>query len=217
MIYLYKMDFKSILNNVCCDHRVKDGCVDLKNPEHIFALQEHLENAGYNIDEILEKTSVLFEKGRFPERQAYNKDGILVTFPTPEYKAKAIDKGTHFAENPKKANANIFSVPDSQNPTSPSATLPVATDAQPEKPQEPTGAIPVDTELKDKEVTEPKVDDRTPLEKKVDGQVVQSMLTGDPIQVPIVNEDIMWSISKNGSINYNVGNGKVINFKVSVV
>jgi hypothetical protein len=102
--------------------------LDLKNEDHVFILQEYLEKAGYNIDEIVEKTAKLFEAGRFPDRQAYNKDGILVTFPNKQYRDRAVNKGTHFAENPKKAQANIFKADGEQG-------VDTQTDSEPSKKQ----------------------------------------------------------------------------------
>jgi hypothetical protein len=63
---------------------------------------------GLNKDDACEVTNLIAEKGKYPERQAYNKNGLLVTFPTPEYKARAIAKGTHFEKNPKVAQSNLF-------------------------------------------------------------------------------------------------------------
>ncbi len=103
------MNFKSLVNEIGCDSRIKNGTLDLKNEDHVFVLQEYLEKAGYDINEIVEKTARLFEAGRFPERQAYNKDGILVTFPNKQYRDRAVNKGTHFAENPKRHKL-IFSL-----------------------------------------------------------------------------------------------------------
>lgn len=166
------MNFKSVLNDVCCDNRIKDGVIDLKNEDHVFVLQEYLENIGFDINTIVEKTAQLFEAGKFPDRQAYNKDGILVTFPSKEYRDRAVNKGTHFAENPKKAQANIFTEPPA--------------DVQPE---EPKGAVPVDTEL-EKDIEDEKEDgyeDRTPLQKVVDAQSVDSILTGE---TPLVNYSV---------------------------
>lgn len=166
------MNFKSVLNDVCCDNRIKNGVIDLKNEDHVFVLQEYLENAGFDIDTIVEKTAKLFEAGRFPERQAYNKNGILVTFPNKEYRDRAVNKGTHFAENPKKAQANIFTEPQ--------------TDV---KPEEPRGAVTVDTEL-EKDVEDEKRDavkDRTSLEKTVDAQSVDNILKGE---TPLVNYSV---------------------------
>jgi len=44
------MNFKSVLNDVCCDSRIKNGTIDLKNEDHVFVLQEYLEKAGFDIE-----------------------------------------------------------------------------------------------------------------------------------------------------------------------
>ena len=168
------MNFKSVLNDVCCDNRIKNGVIDLKNADHVFVLQEYLEKVGFDIETIVNKTAQLFEAGRFPERQAYNKDGILVTFPNKEYRDRAINKGTHFAENPKKGETNIFTQPP--------------TDIE-QKPEEPKGSVPIDTELGKKadDESEDSYEDRTPKEKVVDAQSVDYILTGE---TPLVNYSV---------------------------
>lgn len=166
------MNFKSLINDVCCDARIKSGVFDLKNAEHVFVLQEYLEKSGYNINEIADKTAGLFEAGRFPERQAYNKDGILVTFPNKAYRDRAVNKGTHFAENPKKEEPNIF-----------------AKDGEPSDDQTKTDKEPAtldQTLNKDFVDTDDEVK-RTPVEKAEDSQVVQAILTG---QTPLVNYSV---------------------------
>jgi hypothetical protein len=57
-------------------------------------------------------------EGKYPERQAFNKDGVLVTFPTPQHKAKAISRGTHFEENPnpQAAAADKKAEAEKENP-----------------------------------------------------------------------------------------------------
>jgi len=162
------MDFLSLLDNICCDSRVKNGIPDLNNPEFCFVLQEYLINEGYSLDEVLDKTYMLFEKGRFPERQAYNKDGILVTFPSKEYKDKAINKGTHFAENPKKQDPTVFA---DQDPESLS-TADIKQDEDPDN-------VTLDDYVED--FDENDVDDRTQKEKEQDFDVVQSMLIDEPL------------------------------------
>ena len=89
------MNFKALINDICCDGRIKDGIFDVKNQEHVFVLQEYLETLGYDVNFVVDKTSNLFEAGRFPDRQAYNKDGILVTFPSKEYRDRAVNKGNY--------------------------------------------------------------------------------------------------------------------------
>ena len=51
------MNFKSLVNEIGCDSRIKNGALDLKNEDHVFVLQEYLEKAGYDINEIVEKTA----------------------------------------------------------------------------------------------------------------------------------------------------------------
>lgn len=109
------MNFSKLLDDICCDERVKNGIPNLEDPDFCFIMQEYLIKSGINESEVVDKTSSLFEAGRFPERQAYNKDGLLVTFPTKDHRDRAVDKGTHFAENPKKADPTIFSDIDSQD------------------------------------------------------------------------------------------------------
>ena len=174
------MNFKSLINDICCDGRIKDGIFDFRNQEHVFVLQEYLEKAGCDVNYVVEKTANLFEAGRFPERQAYNKDGILVTFPSKEYKDRAVNKGTHFAENPKKSDANIFTTPPPDVKAGGSEDSIYNADV--EKPKD----VSIDQELSDKNVDTQK-DDRTPNEKQVDSKGVEAILIG---QTPLVNYSV---------------------------
>jgi len=171
------MNFKSLINDICCDGRIKDGIFDFENQEHVFVLQEYLEKVGYNVNYVVDKTAKLFEAGRFPDRQAYNKDGILVTFPSKEYRDRAVNKGTHFAENPKKAQANIF--------TEPPADIKSGEDAKSDTSKE-DATVPIDQAL-DRKIVDTDQDKRTPKEKELDAIAVQSVLTG---QSPLVNYSV---------------------------
>lgn len=179
------MKFESIINDVCCDDRIKDGTLRLENPEHVFVLQEYLEKAGYNINEIVAKTAKLFIEGRFPDRQAYNKDGILVTFPSKEYRTRAVDKGTHFAENPKKNVGTLYSPADTGNlstsDVSPDSTT---TDATPKKKSD---SVSLDQELNKKVAGDVDVDNRSTKDKVQDAEAVQSILT---TAAPLVNYSV---------------------------
>lgn len=174
------MNFKSLINDICCDTRIKSGIFDFKNQEHVFVLQEYLETVGYDINVIVDKTANLFEAGRFPERQAYNKDGILVTFPNKEYRDRAVNKGTHFAENPKKDQANIF--------TEPPADIKQDGNSITDKSKEgdTNNTVPIDQAL-DKKIVDTDADERTDKEKEIDAIGVQSILTG---QSPLVNYSV---------------------------
>ena len=170
------MNFKSLVNEIGCDSRIKNGTLDLKNEDHVFVLQEYLEKAGYDINEIVEKTARLFEAGKFPERQAYNKDGILVTFPNKQYRDRAVNKGTHFAENPKKAQTNIFNTDSEQGDGE-------QTSSEKSKSQ----PITLDQTLEKDIVSDKDTDERTPREKKQDAYGVEAILMG---QTPLVNYSI---------------------------
>jgi len=170
------MNFKSLVNEIGCDSRIKNGTLDLKNEDHVFVLQEYLEKAGYDINEIVDKTAKLFEAGRFPERQAYNKDGILVTFPNKQYRDRAVNKGTHFAENPKKTQTNIFKTDGEQGGGE-------QTSSEKSKSQPAT----LDQTLEKDIVGDKELDDRTPEEKKQDAYGVEAILMG---QTPLVNYSV---------------------------
>jgi hypothetical protein len=170
------MNFKSLVNEIGCDSRIKNGTLDLKNEDHVIILQEYLENAGYDINKIVEKTAKLFEAGRFPERQAYNKDGILVTFPNKQYRDRAVNKGTHFAENPKKAQTNIFTA-DAENGAGQQS------DSDEDKKQ----PVTLDQTLEKDIVGDKDTDERTPREKKQDAYGVEAILMG---QTPLVNYSV---------------------------
>jgi len=187
------MNFKSLVNEIGCDSRIKNGTLDLKNEDHVFVLQEYLEKAGYDINEIVDKTARLFEAGRFPERQAYNKDGILVTFPNKQYRDRAVNKGTHFAENPKKAQTNIFTA-DAEN----------GVGQQSPSGEDKKQPVTLDQTLEKDIVGDKNTDERTPREKKQDAYGVEAILMG---QTPLVNYSVdeakKFGFYKKGMIWFN--------------
>ena len=188
------MNFRSIINDICCDSRIKDGVLRLENPDHVFIVQEYLEKAGYSLNEIVDKTANLFEAGRFPDRQAYNKDGILVTFPSKEYRDRAVNKGTHFAENPKKAQSNIFTTPGDLS----------SVGATEEKPEEKPDSVSIDKEVQKDVEADDGVDSRTPKEKQQDAVANVAILKG---QTPLVNysvdEAIKYGFYRKGMLWFN--------------
>jgi hypothetical protein len=92
--------------------RSADGMVSgFSTEKNLTCLLESLVEHGIAEDvsvDIVNDVALISEKGKHPERQAYNKKGILVTFPTPEYKQRAIAAGTHFEKNPVSAQSNLF-------------------------------------------------------------------------------------------------------------
>lgn len=100
---------ESFINSVLLDWAANcsEGSPTL-DEEGVGSLYNSLISNGLNEEEAYGVASVIAEKGKHPERQAYNKNGLLVTFPTPEYKARALAKGTHFEKNPKVGQSNLF-------------------------------------------------------------------------------------------------------------
>ena len=92
-----------VFGEVCLDERIKDGIFRMEEEEHMNALRDYFVKRGIAKEAAVSVTNRMVE-GKYPERQAYNKDGILVTFPTPQHKAKAIQRGTHFEKNPAPQN-----------------------------------------------------------------------------------------------------------------
>jgi hypothetical protein len=123
---------EKILNEVSIDPRIPSGIFDIDNPQHVGYMCEYLIGRGIESDMVYEFANVLLEKGKFPERQAYNRNGILVTFPTPEYKKEAIKAGTHFEDDPTKGRPNIFHGDNKPPATAPPPTA-IAAQAGPTK------------------------------------------------------------------------------------
>lgn len=88
-----------VFNEVCLDERVSDGVFKMEEASHMDALRDYFVKRGITKEAATHVTNRMVE-GKFPERQAYNRDGILVTFPTPQHKSRAIARGTHFEKNP---------------------------------------------------------------------------------------------------------------------
>lgn len=99
---------EGLLSNLCLDERVSDGIFDISNNDHMEAMREYLVKKGITEEMAVDFSNTVLEAGKYPERQAYNKNGILVTFPTPQHKQNAIRRGTHFEKDPTKGRPNLF-------------------------------------------------------------------------------------------------------------
>jgi hypothetical protein len=108
------MHNQNFVNTVLMDwaSRSPNGLLsDIVGEDNLNSLHEVLVLKGFSDNEalsIVNEVGIIAEKGKHPERQAYNSNGILVTFPTPDYKQRAISKGTHFEQNPKVSQSNLF-------------------------------------------------------------------------------------------------------------
>jgi hypothetical protein len=105
---------ENFINSVLLDWALKspDGMLlESLTEENLQVLCESLVSNGLSEADsinIVNDMVVIAEKGKHPERQAWNANGILVTFPTPEYKARALSRGTHFEKDPRVAQSNLF-------------------------------------------------------------------------------------------------------------
>jgi hypothetical protein len=102
---------EKILTETALDPRIETGILDIYNHEHLDIMSEYMTKQGIDqtiISEFI--NNIAMEEGKYPERQAYNKDGWLVTFPSKEYKDAAIKKRTHFASDPThgKGGMNLY-------------------------------------------------------------------------------------------------------------
>lgn len=91
----------NILSSAALDSRIESGILEIHNQDHINIIAEHMFEHGLDAQLVMEVVNnlVIYE-GKYPDRQAYNTDGWLVTFPSAEYRKQAIIKGTHFATDP---------------------------------------------------------------------------------------------------------------------
>lgn len=192
-----------ILSEVSLDPRVHDGVFKLEEEGHMSVLREYLINHGIEEAAAIEFCNKVLE-GKYPERQAFNKNGILVTFPTPEYKKKAIQAGTHFEKDPTKGMSNLFKSPspsqkaeeppakEPQKGGEPKTQLPVS-QAQPDptapktqEPQPQTTSAPMPTPEPAQPIPQPveptelpPPQPKSPKEKEADKQAIKTMLKGD--------------------------------------
>lgn len=127
-----------ILNDVSLDERVNNGMFNIEEDAHMDALRDYLVKKGIDEESARSFSNTILE-GKYPERQAYNVNGILVTFPTPQYKADAIKRGTHFEKDPTKGQSNLFSNPAANKPAAGNTKEPPAT----QKTVEPKTNLPV--------------------------------------------------------------------------
>jgi len=132
---------EKFLNKISLDERISDGIFEIENNNHLDIFQEYLQNMGASEEESIHARNRMVE-GRFPERQAYNKNGILVTFPTPEYKKRAIERGTHFEKNPMAGKTKLQFSPAPAPSASPAAAPAPAPAAAPAAAPAPT-TVPV--------------------------------------------------------------------------
>lgn len=174
--------YNKVLEAVAIDPRLDTGIFDVLNNDHLSIFREYLAKEGISEEVTIAASNKLAEAGKFPERQAYNKDGLLVTFPSPEYKQRAIARGTHFEKNPKTAQTNIFGAETQPQPQpQPSAQVPQTTAPAQSSTTGSQAPISVPTQQlstnnQSADVVSVNADNRTPEERKSDADAVEKML-----------------------------------------
>lgn len=98
------MDTKNLIFNIvteaALDSRISDGIVDLRKIDHLQVVAEKLYETVLSEEIVDEFVKNFLQEGKYPDRQAYNREGWLVTFPSKEYRDAAIKKGTHAISDP---------------------------------------------------------------------------------------------------------------------
>jgi hypothetical protein len=89
-----------LIMEAALDSRIPDGVVNLKNHLHVQVIAENMYDAGIDTTTINEFVKKFVDEGKYPDRQAFNKEGWLVTFPSKQYRDAAIKKGTHAIADP---------------------------------------------------------------------------------------------------------------------
>lgn len=102
---------ENLITECECDNRISTGIFDVYNTDHLVVLSEHMQKYGISestIESAIE--SMALGEGKYPERQAFNKEGWLVTFPSKEYRDAALKKGTHSVSDPThgKGGMNLY-------------------------------------------------------------------------------------------------------------
>lgn len=91
-----------VFAEVCLDERISDGIFRMEEEAHMNALRDYFVKKGITQEVAVKVTNRMLE-GKYPERQAYRKeDGILVTWPSPQHKQKAMQKnpGKYVEQDP---------------------------------------------------------------------------------------------------------------------
>ena len=170
-----KQIFLEALEKSSTDNSIENGIFDISKQEHIEILRGHLLESNIDSKTVNQYLNKMLE-GRYPDRQAYNSNGILVTFPTPEYKQKAIERGSHFEQNPRKGQANVFSGDEQPTQQSGQPTQQSGQQSGQQIEFEPTEPQQIQ-QTQQQEPQTPKSDDRTSDEKEQDAVAIEKALT----------------------------------------
>lgn len=137
----------NIITEASLDSRIPNGVVNLENTEHIQVVAEAMYDACEDENIVNEFVESFVGEGKYPDRQAYNKDGWLVTFPSAQYKQAAIKKGTHYPSDPThgKGGMNLYYKKRGKQKRQTQQTATVTEPANQSQKAAPTGKQPAQT------------------------------------------------------------------------
>jgi len=122
---------EQLLLEVCAHPKVSDGIVNFEIQEHVDALIDVLRKTSMDESTIRSVTNPLNE-GKHPERQAYNREGFLVTFPNSDYKKQALASGEYTNQDPTNGKGGMHLVKKVE-PTDAPASQPSVSKPEPQK------------------------------------------------------------------------------------
>jgi cytoskeletal protein RodZ len=177
-----KNEIEKLIENVILDcesdDRISSGVFDIHNADHLAVFVERSVRFGLT-EEIAENLldTAMFAEGKHPDRQAYNKEGWLVTFPSKEYRDAAIKKGTHAISDPTHGRGGMnlyYKRKGKQKRQTQQATTSVTTNAQKQpaaqvNPAQPQQQVAQTSQPQSQTKTQelpPEGDDETPLSDK---------------------------------------------------
>lgn len=126
-----------VFAEVCLDERIADGVFRMDETEHMNALRDYFVKKGITKEAAIAVTNRMVE-GKYPDRQAYRKeDGILVTWPSPKHKHKAMHEnpGKYVEQNPFPKRSEPVEEPKEREPRK-EKEPPVKTPEPTEKPED---------------------------------------------------------------------------------
>ena len=125
-----------VISEASLDARISDGMLNLSNTEHIEVVAETMHKICDDDQLVTEFIKTILNEGKYPDRQAFNKEGWLVTFPSKEYRDAAIKKGTHAISDPTHGRGGMnlyYKRRGKQKRQTQQATTSVQTQPQPQK------------------------------------------------------------------------------------
>lgn len=131
-----------VFAEVCLDERITDGIFRMDEEQHMDALRDYFLKKGITQEAAVAVTNRMVE-GKYPDRQAWRvEDGILVTWPSPAHKTKAMKEnpGKYTEREPTKPRPRPTEPADNRPPPPKDIGGRDKEEDEDEGPKEPKGA-----------------------------------------------------------------------------